>query len=411
MQGMSDDTRDTQIGVAGSEQEFDGPRLRVAMLGAFPPQAQGVQDYCREIAVALARLCHVHALGFKRMYPAFLFPGVKQAMDPTKAPLVALNLRVEHRLTWYNPAGWLRAGLLTEADVFHAQWWSWPLWPVTWTIARAMKLRGKPVVLTVHNVLPHEPDKNYLRATRSLCKLADRVLVHSAINRAQLLEHYRLPAEKVIQVGMGPCMPDTQPAAREEACAALRLPPDRRYVLVFGTIRPYKGVEDLLRAFALLGPACGDVHIIIAGKPWTSWAPYQRIIDSHALRDRVHLFLDYVPEDRLRFFFAAADLVALPYRYFDAQSAVCATAMPYRKPILVSEVGGLPDWVDRDPNWIVPPQAPEALARRIEAFFADAPGQTALFAELADRVLKRFSWEGIAQRHLVVYREIACSRN
>jgi len=403
MHGMPENRREAP---SDGAPDSCGTPLCVAMLGAFPPQAQGVQDYCREIARALARLCRVHALGFKRMYPAFLFPGVKQAMDPTKALLQEPNLRVEHRLTWYNPAGWLRAGLLTGTDVFHAQWWSWPLWPPTWTIARAMKIRGKPVVLTVHNVLPHEPDKNYLRATRSICKLADRVLVHSEINRAQLLEHYRLPPEKVFQVAMGPCMPDARPADREEACATLGLPPDRRYVLVFGTIRPYKGVEDLLRAFALPGSTRSDVHLIIAGKPWTSWAPYQQIIDANALRDRVHLFLDYIPEDRLRFFFAAAYLVVLPYRHFDAQSAVCATAMPYRKPLLVSEAGGLPDWVDRDPNWLVPPSAPEALARRIEAFFADARGQTALFAELSGRVLKRFSWETIAQEHLAAYREL-----
>ncbi len=406
--GMSEQTLGESLEAAApvpAHGETDA-RLCVAMLGAFPPQAQGVQDYCREIALALARLCEVRALGFKRMYPARVFPGVKQAMDPSKAPMISEHLGVEHRLTWHNPFGWLRAGLFTEADVFHAQWWSWPLWGVTWTIARTMKLRGKPVVLTVHNVLPHEMDKNYLRATRSVCNLADRVLVHSETNRAQLLQYYRLPEEKVVQVPLGPYMAETEKVAKDAACAALDLPPDKRYILTFGTIRPYKGVDDLLQALSMLSPACADVRLIVAGKPWTAWGLYQRVIDANALADRVHLFLDYIPEDRLRYFFGAADLIALPYRHFDAQSGVCAVALPYRKPIIVSEVGGLPDWVDRDPRWTVPPTDPEALARRIEDFFARADDETAAFQAIGDRVLRRFAWDGIAEQHVAVYREL-----
>ena len=90
------------------------------------------------------------------MYPAFLYPGGKAAVDPTKAKLEAPSLTVEHRLAYYNPFGWVWAGLTTDADVLHVQWWSLPLWPVYFTIMLLMRLRGKRVVITVHNVLPHD---------------------------------------------------------------------------------------------------------------------------------------------------------------------------------------------------------------------------------------------------------------
>lgn len=380
--------------------------LRVAMLGSFPPQAQGVQDYCREIGLALARQCRVHGIGFRRMYPALFFPGVKRALDPTKSPMRAPNLILEHRLTWHNPAGWLRAGLATPCDVFHAQWWSLPLFPVTWTMARAMRLRGKPVVVTVHNVLPHEGGGAYLRASRRLCRLADMVIVHSEANLEQLRRHYGLPAEKTARVPLGSYMADAPKVAADEARRQLGLPADKRYILSFGTIRPYKGIDTLIEALAQLPADCADAHLVVAGKPWMDWAPCQRLIAERGLAERVHLFLDYIPEERVPLFFGAADVAALPYTHFDAQSGVGAVALPYRKPLIVSETGGLPDWVDHDPAWMAPPSDPAALSARLAAFFREQPARAAAFGGIADRVLARLSWDGIATQHLEIYERL-----
>jgi glycosyltransferase involved in cell wall biosynthesis len=376
--------------------------IRVAMLGSFPPQAQGVQDYCREVGTALGQRCHLHAIGFRRMYPAALFPGVKAAMDPTKAPMIAPGLTVEHRLTWHNPLGWLRAGLATPCDVFHAQWWSLPLFPVTWTILRAMKRRGKPIVVTAHNVLPHERSRAYITASHRLFRLANRVLVHSESNLEQLRAQYGLSEAKTLQVPMGVSLAGAPRVAPAEARAQLGLPDGPRYVLSFGNIRPYKGVDTLLHALARLPQ---EVHVIIAGKPWSDWAPYARIIEEHGLAPRVHTFLDYIPESRVPVFFGAADVVALPYTHFDAQSAVGALALPYRKPMVVSRTGALPDWVENDPTWIVPPGDDGALADRLAALFAQWPAHCQAFDALAGRVLDATTWNAIAARLLAIYHD------
>lgn len=382
------------------------PPLRIAMLGAFPPQSQGVQDYCREIAVALADTCQFHGLGFRKMYPRFLFPGVKEEMDPTKQCPERTGLSVEHRLTWYNPFGWMRAGLTTPADVFHVQWWSLPLWPVTYVLTRLMRLRRIPVVATLHNVLPHEAGAAYIRATRSICRLADAVIVHSEENRRQLLSHYGMAPERAHVVPLGAYMAGTEPVPAAEARARLGLPPTGRLILQFGVIRDYKGIDILIRALAALGPDFEDVRLIIAGKPWTSCAPYQQLIAELGLTDRVHLFPDYIPEREIPLYFGAADLTVLPYRHFDAQSGVCAVAMPYRKPVIVSDVGGLPDWVSHNPDWVIPAGDTDALAARLRWFFSRQDIATQEFRVLADRMLEAFSWPSIAQRHTEIYRSV-----
>lgn len=380
--------------------------MRVAMLGAFPPQAQGIQDYCGGLVSALSERCAVTALGFKRMYPAFLFPGVKSAMDPTRAAPSGPYLDVQHRLTWYNPLGWLRDAACVPADVFHLQWWSLPLFPVSLAMLATMRLRDIPIVCTVHNVMPHERSPGFVAAGKTVCRFADAIIVHSERNREQLEQHYGIPGEKVVKVPMGVAIDGPPPMPPGEARRALGLPPEERVVLCFGAIRAYKGIDDLLRAFAVVTRDAPGLRLVIAGKPWMDWIPYQNVIDKHGLADQVSLFLDYVPEEQTPLFFAAADIVALPYAHFDAQSAVAARVLPYKKPLLVSDVGGLPEWVANDPAWIAPARDPEALAQRLLAFFADPEARTAAFARIADAVLAETAWPHVIDQYCRIYENV-----
>lgn len=380
-------------------------RPRVAILGAFPPQSQGVMDYCAELARKLSTRCDVTALGFSAMYPAFLYPGGKTPIDPTKVKLEGASLTVRHRLAYYNPFGWLWAGLTTEADVLHAQWWSLPLWPVYFTIMLLMRLRGKRVVITVHNVLPHEKTLLFVSASRALCKVAHKVLVHSDRNLEQARQHYRLPPDRVEKVPMGPYETTVKVLPKAASHDELGLAAGARVILLYGALRPYKGIDVLLRAFAKVAAEVDDARLVIAGKRWMDWMPYERIIRNNRLEERVLLFTDYIPESRTPFFFSAADIVVLPYTHFDAQSAVASQAFPYLKPMLVSDVGGLPEWVGGDPHWVVPPGDADALAHRLIEFFGNQEDREAEFRRLHERVAEDFSWERIVDAYLKIYKE------
>jgi len=381
-----------------------GGRLRVLLLGSFPPQTQGIAGYCAGLATALAGLVEVEALGFRAMYPPWLFPGEKRAMDPTAAAPSAPGLRVRHALAWYNPLGWLWHAWKTPAQVVHLQWWSLPLFPVCLAFAWAARRRGLPLVLTAHNVLPHERSRGFLWASRRLYRRADHIVVHSETNRSQLLETFGLDPARVTCVPMGATPPMTAPPSRAEALRVLDLPPERPTLLFFGIIRPYKGLDVLLHALATVRERHPEVLLIVAGKAWASWKPCADLIDTMGLARNAEVRLGYIPESDVARYFAAADLVVLPYTHFDAQSAVGAQALGHGKALLVTDTGGLPELVKGDPRWCVPPRDPAALAGAI-CNFLDAPD--AAKRAFATEVGGHTGWGESAAQHAGIYHQLS----
>jgi len=374
----------------------------VTVLGSFPPQTQGISGYCGALATALADGTRVVALGFRAMYPPWLFPGVSEAMDETVAAPTAEQLTVQHTLAWYHPVGWLIAALQVRSDVLHIQWWSLALTPVSIVFALAARARGIPVVVTAHNVRPHEPSRLFRWASHLVYALAHHIVVHSDANLRQLQLDYGITAGRCSHVPMG--ISDTVGALpeREEACQTLGLNSERPMVLFFGIIRPYKGVVYLLEALDIVRHTIPEVLLIVAGKPWgDAWEACETVINERGLHDHVHCVLDYVPEATVADYFAAARLVVLPYTHFDAQSAVGVQALGFGKTLIVTETGGLPELVDHDPRFCVPPEDPEALAQAIMTLLGTAEGRADV--ELArDR-----TWEESARRHLEIYRRVA----
>ncbi len=381
-------------------------KIRVAMLGSFPPQIQGIPEYCGPLVSAISHHADVTALGFKNMYPAWLFPGEKRAMDPVRQPPNGPYMTVRHRLAWYNPAGWLFQAMTARVDILHVQWWSLPLFPVAFTAVLASKFLGRKIVVTVHNALSHEASPGFLRATRWMCRWADHLIVHSEQNVRQLLEVYGMEAARITRIPHGAAMTEARSMPREAARNELGLPRDAVVFLNFGMIRPYKGVDILLRAFADVVRRYPQAHLVIAGKPWTDWAPYQQQIEEAGMGGHVHLFLEYIPEARVPVFISAVDLIVAPYVHFDAQSGVGMLAMPCRKPLLVSDTGGLPEWVAREPRWVVPKGDAQALADRLGAFLENPAEATVAFQAVADQVLAECNWDHIALRHLEVYKRV-----
>ncbi|MCF6285934.1 MAG: glycosyltransferase [Candidatus Hydrogenedentes bacterium] len=379
----------------------DGPH--VLLLGSFPPQAQGIPGYCGALAEALAQHGPVDAIGFKAMYPRWLFPGVKDVMDPTGTVPEAPGLTVRHVLTWYNPLGWCWYAFRARVDVVHIQWWSLPLAPVCITFALLARLRGVPVVLTAHNVLPHEPSPWFLRSSHLLYGLASHIFVHSEMNREQLLAEFGVDASRVSHVPMGILGAGRPTMDTKEARRVLDLPLNRPTLLFFGIIRPYKGLDVLLHALALVRDTHPEVQLLIAGKPWGTWELYQAIIEAKGLAECVHLRLDYIPEAEVGHYFAAADLVVLPYTHFDAQSAVGVQVLGYGKPLLVTKTGGLPDLVGGDPRWCVEAQNVEALSDAIGTFFNDPVEANAQFASLRQGRHEVLSWSASARTHATIY--------
>ncbi|MDY6953724.1 MAG: glycosyltransferase, partial [Thermodesulfobacteriota bacterium] len=219
------------------------------MLGSLPP-LRALSSYCRELALAIADLVPVEFLSFKKIYPACLYPGRDLTDDHTFPATDHPNLRVKRRLTWWNPMTWMADGLGTKADLLHAQWWSAPLFLAYAIVCGGFRLRGKPVVFTVHNVLPHEPSSLQRMVFRLIFKLGDHFIVHSESNKSQLIKGCGISPERVSQIPHGPLDFHVQGdvdrgAIRKE----MGFGPEARVILLFGAIRPYKGLDTALKAF------------------------------------------------------------------------------------------------------------------------------------------------------------------
>jgi len=125
----------------------------VSVLGTLPP-LKGLSAYTLEFCRALSRRCFIDFIGFRRLYPESLYPG--GTVDPSTTEALLPGVEQRHLLSWNNPISWVRAGWSLRGDVLHAQWWSYLLAPVFLTVMMMARKQGKRVVLTIHNVSPHE---------------------------------------------------------------------------------------------------------------------------------------------------------------------------------------------------------------------------------------------------------------
>jgi len=273
------------------------------------------------------------------------------------------------------------------ADVVHFQWLT------VQPLDVHLLPRGRPLVLTAHDVLPREPRPGQLGAQRRLLRRVDAVVVHSEHGRERLAGELGIDPAKLHVIEHGVFEHLTRvPAARPlpRALAAVEKP----VVLFFGLLRTYKGLDVLLEAWR---EAAADAELWIVGMPR---------VDVGALRasspPSVRWISRFVADDEVGAYFERADLVVLPYREID-QSGVLFTALAFSAPLLLSAVGGFPEIAAQGAAALVAPDDVAALASELRRLLAD-PGERAALAAGARRAATgRYSWDAIARRHLELY--------
>jgi glycosyltransferase involved in cell wall biosynthesis len=378
----------------------------ITILGTLPP-LRGLSSYCREFAIAMANTRRVEFLSFKSLYPSALYPGGKLKEDDSFPPVEHEHLTIRTRLKWYNPLTWLIEGMAATGDMLHAQWWSLPLAPIYMTICMCFRLRGKPVVITIHNVMPHERSHLYKTISSILFRLGNHFIVHTEQNRQQLMAQYGVSPQRISVIAHGPLeFLTAENKDRKTLRQELGVFANEKILLCWGAIRPYKGLDTMLTAFAKILKRLPETRLVIAGKLWESWSRYQSLLDRLHIGNQLILHLHYIPAGEAAGYFIAADLVLLPYHHFDSQSGVGAAAVAFKKPLIVSDTGGLPDFV-RNRRWVVPPANPDALAEVVIDCLSDSRRLDAMAQDSAD-IAAELSWSGIVKKTNFVYRHLGC---
>jgi glycosyltransferase involved in cell wall biosynthesis len=271
------------------------------------------------------------------------------------------------------------------ADVAHFQWL-----PVQQLDVHLLP-RGRPIVLTAHDVLPREPRRGQREAQRRLYERVEAVVVHSAHGRGRLTGELGVDPAKVHVIPHGAFvhLRDVAPA---ELPAELR-GGDRPVVLMFGLLRPYKGLDVLLEAWRGVDGA----ELWVVGMPR---------MDLGALRAAapasVRFVERFVDDAEVAAVFRRADLVVLPYREID-QSGVLFTALAFGRPLVLSAVGGFGEVAATGAAELVPPGDAGALRATLSRLVADEAARERLAAAARRAAAERYGWDAIARRHLELY--------
>ena len=287
-------------------------------------------------------------------------------------------------------------------DVVHVQWSLVPLLDIR--LYRRLQRRGVRLIYTAHNVEPLPGSTWSSAGFRALYGLADGVIVHAEGARQYLVDELGVPPSRVHVVPMGgPGAYAGETPPQDEARRRLGLEPDVPYLLFFGLIKEHKGLGLLLEALALARRERPDLRLLVAGQPMPSWRRYADEIARLDLGESLDLFLSFVPTQRVSAFFGAADVVVLPYeRIF--QSGVVLAAYTFGRPVIATDVGGLPELVDEGvTGFLVPPGNPTALAAALVRAADDREHLAKMGAAAAGVAQGPHSWARIAARHEEIY--------
>ena len=257
--------------------------------------------------------------------------------------------------------------------------------------------RQLPVVLTVHDVKPHY-ERFVSRASfikRSL-HIPRRLIVHYEDGKRQLADHWCICSDHIDVIPHG-IMPVQNPPALMDARKKLNLPQDRQIILFFGGIRPNKGLDVLIKALKIVKARNEKVLLVIAGGLLGrfSFDAYSDMIRKAGLSEHVRTFIDFIPEEEVDYFFAASNLVVLPYLKFEAQSGVLLRAYAHKKPVVASNVGAMGELVSSDNIGLaVEPGAVEPLAQAVINTLDDLDKFQCRYSPDLER---KYGWEHIAE--------------
>ncbi|MBO7267433.1 MAG: glycosyltransferase [Bacteroidaceae bacterium] len=341
-------------------------KKHIIIVGPAYPYRGGIADFNERLAREFQREGHkVTIYTFTLQYPGFLFPG-KTQYSTSPAPG---DLTIVRKVNSINPLNWVKVGReirRQHPDMVMVRFWLPFLAPCLGTIARIIsKDKGIKVVSLLDNVVPHEH------------RIGDKVFARYMIKS---VGGYVAMSESVLADAKS--FDDTKPYAltphplydnfgdrvsRDEAIAHLGLDADTRYILFFGLIRDYKGLDLLLRAFADSRLRNKKTKLIVAGEFYSNAELYEQLERDLDIAEHIVWYKEFIPADQVRYFFAAADLVAQPYKTA-TQSGITQIAYHFERPMLVTDVGGLAEIVPHGKvGYVVKPEA-DAIADALVDF-------------------------------------------
>jgi len=375
--------------------------MKINITGPAHPYRGGPASFNDRLARQFSGEGHdVDIITFSLQYPRLLFPGKTQYTDSPASQ----GIKTIRKLNSINPFSWISTGRRinkARPDVLLLRFWLPFFGPCFGTVARIAKSNKHTIVICIFdNVIPHEKRPGDKLLTNYFTSAIDGAIVMSH-SVGEDLKSFR----KDIPVRLSPHpLFDNYGSLveKDEALTSLNLDRDNSYLLFFGFIRAYKGLDLLIEAFADKRLRNRKLKLIIAGEFYEDDTPYRDMIKKYQLEDDIILFDRFIKDNEVSLFFSAADLVVQPYKSA-TQSGVTQIAFHYEKPMLVTDVGGLREIVAEGKcGYVVKPDPVEITDAIIDFFDNNRRSQ---FTQGVKLEKEKFSWDKMTKAILEVYKQ------
>ena len=363
-------------------------RLKIVTIGPFPPLRGGISDFHESLAKQLSRRNDVKILNFKSLYPKIFFPGKSQygtnksTFNNVYTILSPLNI-----ISWIKGRSFLKKN---NPDKLIVSYWNFFFIPLYIFLLSSVK-RGNRYVL-FHNVVSHENRffenfflKYFLNKIDYCIVMNDhnKGLIREINSRVNIISNlhpiYDIPQSNTLNI-----------VHKQDLDIE-----GKKTILFFGLIRKYKGLDLLIKAIALSKEKVDNLKVLVVGESYDSLKPYYTMIEKFGIEDHFIFIDSFVNKDDIEKYFLSSELVILPYKSA-SQSGILSLAYNFNRPVIVTDVGGLSDYVsDERSGFIVAPN-PKDISDKINVFF-----NSGLFNSMSDFIKgykNRFSWKLFEER-------------
>ena len=371
--------------------------MRIGILGTTWPYRGGLAAFNERLARQFQTEGNeVEIFTFTMQYPDFLFPGKTQYSDSPKPA----DLSISRTMNSINPLSWFstaRKIQKAKIDLLIIKFWIPLMAPCLGTIARLCRRKGIKVVSILDNVIPHEPHFWDKWLIRYFIHSVDRFIAMSESVKEDCLKF--LPAKRHDDVTLNPHpLYDNfgEAVPKTEARKFLNLPQDKTILLFFGFIRDYKGLDLLMRAYKKAYKK--DLLLVVAGEFYNNGAQYSELEKDLQLEGTIEWRTDFIPDDKVRYYFSAADLIVQPYKTA-TQSGVTQIAYHFERPMLVTNVGGLAEIVPNGKVGYVCDVSEESVAQAISLFAnMDTKQREELFSKNIQTQKQKYAWSAMTAK-------------
>ncbi len=361
----------------------------VVIIGTAYPLRGGLAAYNERLAKAfLQRGDNVIIYTFSLQYPSILFPGKTQYS--TEPPPANLDIRIS--INSVNPVNWIKIGKKIKKlkpDLVVVKYWIPFIAPCLGTIARIIrKNHHTKIVSVLDNIIPHE--------TRPGDKLLSKYFVGSVDGFIAMSHSVKEDLKKFDK--SKPCIFSPHPLydnfgkamSKEKACEFLGLDKKSKYLLFFGFIRDYKGLDILLEAMNNKDIQKNKIKLIVAGEFYTDPKPYHEIIKKYNIKDYLILKTDFISDSDVAKYFCAADIIVQPYKTA-TQSGVTQIAYHFNKPMIVTDVGGLAEIIPHNKAGYVVDINPKMISQSILDFYNE--GKEEEMINFVKKEKEKYTWD------------------